>query len=365
MRGGLPPLCASLPGGRRRLTRPGRQEARARAGASRAYHRAMSSSICDVDGIEVGHFTDSRRPTGCTVVIARGSAVAGVDVRGAAPGTRETDLLSPSNVVERVHAVLLAGGSAFGLDAASGVMRWLDEQGIGLEVGPARVPIVPGAVLFDLMLGDARIRPDAVAGHAACRAASRSAPAEGNVGAGAGAVVGKIFGADRAMKAGLGTASLSVEGVTVGAIVACNALGDIVDPDSAQVIAGARTPDGRRLLDARRALLAGDAAHPILAGSNTTIGVIATDAVLTKMQATRLATVGHDGLARAINPVHTLSDGDTLFALATGANGKTLGMMTLGTMAAEAVALAVVRAARAARSVSLGGVTLPAAADLA
>jgi L-aminopeptidase/D-esterase-like protein len=325
----------------------------------------MSSSICDVAGIEVGHFTDSRRPTGCTVVLARGSAVAGVDVRGAAPGTRETDLLSPSNVVERVHAVLLSGGSAFGLDAAAGVMRWLDEQGIGLEVGPARVPIVPAAVLFDLALGDAHIRPDAAAGYAACRAAARAAPAEGNVGAGAGAVVGKIFGFDRAMKGGIGTASVTVEGVTVGAIIACNALGDVVDPDSGAVIAGARTADGRRLLDARRALLSGDAARPILAGSNTTIGVIATDAVLTKMQASRLATVGHDGLARSINPVHTLSDGDALFALATGASGQALGMMTLGTMAAEAVALAVVRAVRAARAVTLGGRTLPAAADLA
>lgn len=325
----------------------------------------MSSSICDVAGIEVGHFTDSRRPTGCSVVLARGSAVAGVDVRGAAPGTRETDLLAPSNVVDRVHGVLLAGGSAFGLDAAGGVMRWLDEQGIGLQVGPARVPIVPGAVLFDLALGDPRIRPDAAAGYDACRAASRSAPAEGNVGAGAGAVVGKIFGFDRAMKGGIGTASVSVDGVTVGAIIACNALGDIVDPDTGSVIAGARTPDGQRLLDTRRALLAGDAPRPILAGSNTTIGVIATDAVLTKMQAGRLATVGHDGLARSINPVHTLSDGDALFALATGASGKTIGMMTLGTMAAEAVALAVVRAARAACSVSIGGLTLPAAADLA
>lgn len=324
----------------------------------------MSSSICDVAGIEVGQFTDSRRPTGCTVVLARGGAVAGVDVRGAAPGTRETDLLAPANVVERVHAVLLAGGSAFGLDAAGGVMRWLDEQGIGLEVGPARVPIVPGAVLFDLALGDAHIRPDAVAGYAACRAASRAAPAEGNVGAGAGAAVGKIFGFDRAMKGGIGTASVTVGGVTVGALIACNALGDVIDPDSGRVLAGARTPDGQQLLDARRALLAGEEPRPLLAGSNTTIGVIATDAVLTKAQAARLATVGHDGLARAINPVHTLSDGDTLFALATGASGRTPGMMTLATMAAEAVAQAVVRAVRAARSVTLGGSTLPAASEL-
>jgi L-aminopeptidase/D-esterase-like protein len=324
----------------------------------------MSSSITDVAGIEVGHFTDPRRPTGCTVVLARGGAVAGVDVRGAAPGTRETDLLSPSNTVEQVHAVLLAGGSAFGLDAASGVMRWLDEQGIGLAVGPARVPIVPGAVLFDLALGDARIRPDAAAGYAACQDASRQAPAEGNVGAGAGAVVGKIFGFGRGMKGGIGTASVTVNGVTVGAIVACNALGDVVDPDTGRIVAGARTPDGRSLLDARRALLRGEEPRPLLPGSNTTIGVIATDAAIGKVQAGRLATLGHDGLARAINPVHTLSDGDTLFALATGASGRSIGMMTLGTMAAEACALAVVRAVRAARGLHMGDLHLPAAGDL-
>lgn len=324
----------------------------------------MSSSITDVAGISVGHFTDGRRPTGCTVVLAPRGAVAAVDVRGAAPGTRETDLLAPQNLVEHVHGVLLAGGSAFGLDAATGVMRWLEEHGMGLEVGRARIPIVPGAVLFDLPLGDQRIRPDAAAGYAACQAASRKAPAEGNVGAGAGAVIGKIFGFERAMKGGIGTAAVTVDGVTVGAIVACNALGDVIDPDTAQVIAGARTADGRALLDTRRALLRGETPKPILAGSNTTIGVIATDAVLTKVQAGRLATQGHDGLARAINPAHTLSDGDTLFALASGERGKGLGMMTLGAMAAEACALAVVRAIRAARGLTVGDLHLPAAGEL-
>jgi L-aminopeptidase/D-esterase-like protein len=264
-----------------------------------------------------------------------------------------------------VHAVLLAGGSAFGLDAASGVMRWLEERDIGLAVGPARVPIVPGAVLFDLPLGDHRIRPDAAAGYAACQAASSDAPAEGNVGAGAGAVVGKVFGFRRAMKAGIGTASVTVDGITVGAIVACNAVGDVVDPATGAVIAGARSEDGHGLLDTRRALLAGETHRPILAGSNTTIGVIATDAVLTKPQAGRLATVGHDGLARAINPVHTMSDGDALFALATGASGRTLGMMALSTMAAEACALAVVRAVRAARGITVGDLHLPACNELA
>ncbi len=321
-------------------------------------------SITDVPGIEVGHFTDTRRPTGCSVVLARGGAVGGVDVRGAAPGTRETDLLSPTNTVDTVHAVLLSGGSAFGLDAAGGVMRWLDEHGIGLDVGPARVPIVPAAVLFDLMVGDARIRPDAAAGYAACEAASAQAPAEGNVGAGAGALVGKVFGHGRAMKGGIGTASVEVGGVTVGALIACNALGDVIDPETGAVIAGARTADGRKMLDTRRALLAGEPPIPILAGTNTTIGVVATDARLTKTQATRLAQVAHDGLARAINPVHTVADGDTLFALATGRAKTHPGMMVLATMAAEAVARATVRAVRAAQTLDIDGQRLPAAKDL-
>jgi L-aminopeptidase/D-esterase-like protein len=323
------------------------------------------SCITDVAGIEVGHFTDTRRPTGCTVILAREGAVAGVDVRGAAPGTRETDLLSPTNLVERVHAVLLAGGSAWGLDAATGVMRWLEEQGIGMTVGPGRIPIVPAAVLFDLYLGDTSVRPDAQAGHAACAAASRAAPAEGNVGAGAGAVVGKIFGADRAMKGGIGSASVTANGVTLGAIVACNALGDVIDPNTGRIIAGARTADGGALLDSRRALLAGEPPKKLVPGTNTTIGVIATDAVLTKAQASRLATVGHDGFARSINPAHTMLDGDALFALGTGASGKSAEMMMLATMAAEAVAIAVTRAVWAARAVTVGALHLPAAGDLA
>ena len=321
--------------------------------------------ITDVAGIEVGHFTETRRPTGCSVVLARDGAVGGVDVRGAAPGTRETDLLAPANLVDRVHAVLLAGGSAWGLDAAGGVMRWLEQHGIGLAVGPARIPIVPAAVLFDLYLGDASIRPDAAAGHAACAAASSQRPAEGNVGAGTGAVVGKIFGAARAMKGGIGSAAVRVNGVTVGALVACNALGDVVDPDTTQVIAGARTADGRALLDTRRALLDGVPPTRLVGGANTTIGVIATDATLTKAQASRLATAGHDGFARSINPAHTMLDGDTLFALGTGRAGRTLDMMVLCTLAAEVVALAIVRAVQAAQPVTVGDLYLPAAGDFA
>ena len=324
-----------------------------------------AGSITRVAGIEVGHFTDTRRPTGCTVVMAREGAVAGVDVRGAAPGTRETDLLHPSNLVDKVHAIMLAGGSAWGLEAATGAVRWLEERGVGLDVAVGRLPIVPAAVLFDLLVGDMRIRPDAAAGYAACAAASGADPTEGNVGAGAGAVVGKVFGIQHAMKGGVGTASVTVDGVTVGALIACNALGDVIDPDTAQVMAGARTDDGRALRDTRRALLRGQPPQPLLAGTNTTIGVVATDAILTKAQAHRLAIAAHDGLARSINPVHTMSDGDTLFSLGTGRAGKSLGMMVLATMAAEATARATVRAVQAARSVTTAdGLYLPAMADL-
>jgi L-aminopeptidase/D-esterase-like protein len=321
---------------------------------------AEPGTITDVPGIKVGHFTDPRRPTGCTVILTEEGATGGVDVRGSAPGTRETDLLSPTNLVEKVHAVMLAGGSAFGLEAATGVVRYLEERKIGFNVGVAHVPIVPAAILFDLGVGDARIRPDAQAGYQACEAASTARPAEGNVGAGAGATVGKFFGGRRAMKAGIGTASLRVAGLTVGAIVAVNAVGDIVDPATGRPIAGARTEDGKRLLDTRQAILRGQLPASLQAGTNTTIGVVATDAVLTKAQAQKIAQMAHDGLARSINPIHTMSDGDTLFALGTGKSGKTGNPNLLGILAAEAMALAVVRAARAARGIE----GFPAAGDL-
>ena len=322
--------------------------------------------ITAVRGITVGHFTDPRRPTGCSVVIARAGAVGGVDVRGAAPGTRETDLLDPANLVGVVHAVLLSGGSAWGLDAAGGVMRWLEERGIGLPVGQAPgqlVPIVPAAVLFDLHVGDARIRPDADAGHQACQAASDAAPAQGNVGAGAGATVGKLFGAAHAMKGGIGSAAVTVDGVTVGALIAVNALGDVVDPATGAPIAGARSADGRSLRGSVARLLAGEAPLSILGGSNTTIGVVATDAPLTKAQCQRLAGAGHDGLARAIRPVHTMSDGDTLFALATG-QSRAADFNLLCSMAGEAVARACIHAVRAAQGLHLGALHLPSATEL-
>ncbi|QEA11923.1 P1 family peptidase [Comamonas flocculans] len=320
-----------------------------------------AGAITDVAGLEVGHFSDPRRPTGCSVVIAREGAVAGVDVRGAAPGTRETDLLDPTHLVPHVHAIMLAGGSAWGLDAASGAMRWLEEHGIGMDVGAGLVPLVPAAVLFDLHVGDPAVRPDAQAGYAACVAASRQRPAEGNVGAGSGATVGKLFGPELAMKSGIGTASVRLGEVTVGALVACNAVGDVVDPANGQTVAGARTADGRALRHCTAAMLRGEALHPLLAGTNTTIGVVATDAPLTKAEAKRLATTAHDGLARTINPVHTMMDGDTLFALTTGKAARSPGMVVLAVMAAEAVARATLRAARTARGISTSnGLVLPA-----
>ena len=322
-------------------------------------------SITQVRGLEVGQFTDPRRPTGCSVVIARTGAVGGVDVRGAAPGTRETDLLDPANLVGVVHAVLLTGGSAWGLDAAGGVMRWLEEEGVGLYVGSAPgqvVPIVPAAVLFDLHVGDARIRPDAAAGYAACQAAGDEI-AQGNAGAGAGATVGKLFGMPYAMKGGIGTASVTLEGVTVGALIAVNALGDVVDPAAGTPIAGARTEDGQQLRGSVVAALAGDKPLALLAGANTTIGVVATDAPLTKAQCQRLADAGHDGLARAIRPVHTMSDGDTLFALSTGMAGA-LDFNVLCTMAGEAVARACVNAVQSAQGVTTDTLALPSASDL-
>jgi len=303
-------------------------------------------AITDVAGLRVGHYTDARRPTGCSVVLCEAGATCGVDVRGAAPGTRETDLLRPDNLVEQVHAVLLAGGSAFGLDAAGGVMRWLEERGHGYALGSARVPIVPAAVLFDLWLGDARIRPNADAGYAACQAASAQAPAQGNVGAGAGATVGKLWGPARAMKGGIGSASLRAGGFTVGALVAVNAVGDVVDPATGEPLAGARTPDGRHLLRSAEALRRGDVPPAPRPGMATTIGVVATDAHLSKAQAQRLATMAHDGLARCINPCHTPYDGDTLFALATGAVPQPAPLTLLGALAADAVAQAVLNAVR-------------------
>jgi L-aminopeptidase/D-esterase-like protein len=329
--------------------------------------RILGGAITDVPGVKVGHFTDPRRPTGCTVILTEEGAVGGVDVRGAAPGTRETELLDPSNLVERVHAVMLSGGSAFGLEAATGAVRFLEEKGIGFPAGPARVPIVPAAILFDLGMGDHRIRPDAAAGHAACVAASDGAPAEGSVGAGAGATVGKLFGLPRGMKGGIGTASAKVGRITLGAIVAVNAVGDVIDPASGAILAGARNAaDGRTRIGAVAAVMRGELPPALQPGMATTIGVIATDAQLTKAQAKRLAGAAHNGLARSITPVHTMWDGDAVFALATGRSGLAGNLMALKIMAAEVMAAAVMRAVLHARAVSGAGVpALPTASVLA
>ena len=329
--------------------------------------RLAPGTLTDVDGVGVGHHALAMRSTGCSVVLCEAGAVCGVDVRGAAPGTRETELLSPLNAVEKVHAVLLAGGSAFGLDAAGGVMRWLDERGIGVRVGPARVPIVPAAILFDLWIGDASVRPDADAGYAACVAASRQPVAQGNVGAGSGASVGKFFGIERAMRGGLGSASISVAGFTVAAMVVVNAVGDVIDPaGGGRVVAGARTVDGLRPLGTMAALVRGELPVPLQPGAATTLAVVATDAEMTKAEANKVASMAHDGLARTINPVHTMADGDTVFALATGTTGRRANVTLVGALAAEVTAAAVLNAVRSATTLAApGGLVLPAARDLA
>jgi L-aminopeptidase/D-esterase-like protein len=310
-------------------------------------------AITDVVGVKVGHHTLSERPTGCTVILTEAGAVGGVDVRGGAPGTRETALLDPVGTVQKVHAVVLSGGSAFGLDAASGVVRYLEERGIGFDAHVARVPIVTGAILFDLAVGGAPdIRPDAACGYAAASEAASGPVAEGSVGAGAGATVGKLaagkpVGSTRAMKGGVGTASVRLsDGLLVGALVAVNSLGDVIDPGTGEIVAGVRTEDGTGLADARLLIRSQPAVGGI--GENTTIGVVATNASLTKAQATKLAQMAQDGLARAVYPAHTPWDGDTMFALATGELAGEPDLTVIGALAADAVAEAIVRAVRAA-----------------
>jgi len=308
-------------------------------------------SITHVDGIRVGHHTLVGGPTGCTVILAGSGAVGAVDVRGGAPGTRETDLLAPDNMVSEVHAIVLAGGSAFGLDAATGVMRFLSEQGVGYQTSAGPVPIVPAAILFDLGIGgDPEIRPDAACGYEAARHAG-TAVEEGSVGAGAGATVGKLLGRQRAMKGGIGTAALrTADGLVVGAIVAVNAVGSVIDPRTGRPVAGVRADDGRRLEDPFLLVRRGaDAGLPWR--ENTTIGVVATNARLSKAQALKVAQMAHDGIARAIVPAHTPSDGDTLFALATGTRGAEASVGVIGALAAEAVSDAILRAVRLATGV--------------
>ncbi len=321
---------------------------------------AGNATITAVDGIRVGHHTLSGRPTGCTVVLVDGDAVGGVSQRGGAPGTRETDLLDPLNLVDRVNAIVLAGGSAFGLAAADGVVRYLEERNIGWETRVARVPIVPAAILFDLGVGsDPSIRPTADCGYRAAAAATSAPVAEGSIGAGAGATVGK-FGGGGSMKGGIGSAAITLpNGLTVAALVAVNAVGDIIDPDTGRTVAGVRDADGN-LADARSLLRSGSALTFPRPGGNTTIGVVATNASLTKAEASRMALMADDGLARAIFPSHTVGDGDTLFTLATGRWDGSAPASLIGALAADVVARAVVRAATEATSVA----GIPAARDL-
>ncbi len=302
----------------------------------------QSETITAVKGISVGHTTHAEAATGCTVILCPDGAAAGVDVRGSAPGTRETDLLNPVNTVQAVHAVLLTGGSAFGLAAADGVMRWLEERGIGFDVGVATVPIVPAAVLFDLTVGRADVRPTAADGYAACDAASAAPVQRGSVGAGTGATVGKLFGPAFATQTGIGSAARTIHGgITVGALVALNAFGDVVDA-AGNIIAGARKPDGSPGFADTTAHLHGDLSGTMLAfGQNTTLAVVATDAVLTKTAAAKMAQMAHDGLARTIRPIHTMLDGDTVFALGTGKAGVPADVSVLGAVAAEVLAAAV------------------------
>jgi L-aminopeptidase/D-esterase-like protein len=307
----------------------------------------MHNAITDVAGVEVGHYTDLQAATGCTVLLFEEGAVGGVEVRGAAPATRETDLLRPLRLVQRAHAVLLAGGSAFGLDAATGVMRYLEERNIGFDTRVVKVPIVPAAVLFDLDLGDPSARPDSDAGYQACLAAEATPPPEGNVGAGTGATVGKLLGLPQAMKGGLGTASQEMgEGLVVGALVAVNCLGDVVDPQTGQILAGARHPEAGGFLNSSEAIKQWPA-HTTSPLANTTIGVVATNARLSKEETNKLAQLALDGYSHAIRPT-TMYDGDALFAFSAG--DKAGDLSAIGAAGSQAVAEAIVRAIKSAES---------------
>ena len=321
-----------------------------------------NDTITAVPGIKVGHHTLTERPTGCTVIVVDGEGAAGgVSQRGGAPGTRETDLLDPSNMVDKVNAVVLSGGSAFGLEAATGTVKWLEEHNIGWPTGVAKVPIVPAAILFDLTVGGKpKVRPTADCGYLAAGAASNAPVAQGTIGAGAGATIGKTGGSGRSMKAGVGSYSITLpNGLSVGAIVAVNAVGDIIDPDTGKIVAGVRNTDGT-FADARKILRSGQSGSPARPGENTTIGLVATNATLTKTQAQRMALMADDGFARAIFPSHTMGDGDTVFALATGQWSGDVNLTQIGALAADVMARAIVRAATEATGLP----NIPAARDL-
>ena len=298
---------------------------------------AINRTLTAIDGITVGHATNLTARTGCTVVLCPAGATAGVDVRGAAPGTRETEALRPGRLVQKAHAVLLTGGSAFGLDAASGVVQYLEEKDVGFPAGSVRVPIVPAAVIFDLGVGEAKVRPDREMGYQACLNATDEPVVMGTVGAGTGATVGKAPGVTSS-PGGVGSACVRLDsGLIVAAIVVVNALGNVVHPRTGEILAGGKEDDN--FVDITERLLDADLVH----GTNTTIGVVATNATLAPAEVHRVAEMAHDGMARAIRPAHTMFDGDTLFALATGSyTGSSVN--TVGILAAEVVAEAIVNA---------------------
>lgn len=298
----------------------------------------------DIEGIKVGHAQDLEAATGCTVVLSEKGATAGVDVRGGAPGTRETDLLSPVNMVDQVHAVVISGGSAFGLDTACGVMQYLEEKEIGYDVQVTKVPIVCAAILFDLTVGDYRVRPDKQMGYTACQNASNRECLQGNIGAGTGATVGKILGMERAMKGGLGAFCLQAGELKVGALVAVNCLGDVLDPTTGKIIAGALNDDRKTFAGTENVLLQMQqtAGSKDLSMENTTLGIVATNGSFTKTQMNKIASIAHNGLARTIKPAHTMFDGDTIFALATGKVEANINLV--GALATTAVERAVVNA---------------------
>ncbi len=306
----------------------------------------QSIHFSDVEGFSVGHAQDLTAATGCTVILCEEGAVAGVDVRGGAPGTRETDLLNPVNGVEKIHAVLLAGGSAFGLDAAAGVMQYLEARRVGFDVKVTKVPIVCGAVLFDLAIGNHRIRPDKEMGYRACLNATNKECPEGNVGAGTGATVGKLLGMGRAMKSGLGTAGLQVGDLKVGALVAVNCLGDVADPRSGRILAGLLSEDLTTFSNTEETMAKDYKGQKNPFESNTTIGVIVTNARLSKAQANKLASMAHNGYARTIRPCHTMLDGDTIFALGRGTVDADLS--AVGMLSAKVMEEAVTRAVKSA-----------------
>ena len=321
----------------------------------------MNPTITAVTGLEVGHYTDLEHGTGCTVFICREGAVGGVDVRGGSPGTRETDLLRPVHRVERVHALVLSGGSAFGLDAASGVTSYLAEHGIGMKAGPAIVPVVPAAILFDLALLASEVHPGPAEGRLACLAAVTDPMEEGSVGAGTGATVAKVRGMPVAVKSGIGSAVLHLaDGPLVAAAVAVNAYGGVFDYRSGRLVAGPRREDGSGFDDPVELVLANEAGDEGNFPANTTIGVVATDVSLSREDANYLAAVSHDGLALTIRPCHTTRDGDTMFALSTGRLSGRVDLARLGTAAVEVTARAVLRAVFTATG--LGGI--PAVSEL-